>query len=208
MNIKDAFRYQSFLNEVFQQGITFLSNKANTYVTTETHKKSAAKPDVQDEVKTVEQTVDFDPKDVIRCVTMAIDAKRALCDAILKAKANAEKNLDAQVETNKMRRQLVTCLNGMLHMNAKPVTRTGIGYTFNVEGNQTRYEYDVETTYAERFDHDEVATLLKEQRDMADAVSNEIDKTLITTDIDFQPPWNVNMSFKEIIEDIAKAAAT
>ena len=50
MNLKEAFRYMNFLEDLMDRGFVFLYREAFVTNTKEIHLKSKANPDIEDEV--------------------------------------------------------------------------------------------------------------------------------------------------------------
>ena len=81
-------------------------------------------------------------------MTMLVEERSKLTNAIGKAKASIGFDLDAAIETNKFRQTVANRVKTMLRFTASKRTERGTDYKFNVEGNQTQYYYDIEVKAA------------------------------------------------------------
>ena len=77
-------------------------------------------------------------------------------------------------------------------------------YTFNNEGNQTSYYYDVEITTEPKYDVERAATFAKAFANNADEASTAIDKAMVEIEVDFEPMFTVNDSFEDTIKAYLK----
>lgn len=74
----------------------------------------------------------------------------------------------------------------------------GTGYRFNAEGNQVSYHCDVKRVTKINFDRNVVRKFASDLQKKADKVSADLDLCLINSEVDYEPIFNVNDSFKEI----------
>ena len=132
---------------------------------------------------------------------LLVDEREKLSTAIGKAKASVRFDIDAAVETNKFRQIVVLRAKSMLRNSASKRIEQGRDYKFNVEGNQTQYFYDIEVETADAFDRARAKDVAREIMSKADLASAEIDAALINTQVDYVPPFNVNDSFDDVMEE-------
>ena len=85
---------------------------------------------------------------------------------------------------------------------AKKSTERGVGYKFNVDGDQTEYYYDVEVSHEENFDRAAAKEIARKLITKADDQSSSIDAAMVNTMVDYQPPFNVNDSLEDIVATI------
>lgn len=203
MNLKEAFRYQSFLTSIMFQATESIKQREHSLKVTRTHLRNAVNPDAQNTV-TEDSVTDkiFPNDDVIRLMEALIDEKIGLTQAINKAKSSAEMDIDAAIEGNKFRQQASKAIATMLAYRAKTTKEQGRDYKFNVEGNQTPYVYDIEVNYVEAFDRTADREILRKMTSYSDTVSSNIDVLMVKTTVDFQPKYNVNDSFVDIMETV------
>jgi hypothetical protein len=200
MNLKEAFRYQKFLDTLMSEATRSISRDDHCFRVTKTHLMKAANPDAEDVVEEVVPDVPFYPNDdVIRMMEMLVLEKQCLSTAIGMAKAEAGFDIDAAIEANKFRQSLAYAVKGMLRRNGSRRTERGSGYKFNNEGVQAPYYYNVEVVATEAFDRDEAKAAMLAAITESDMVSAEIDAALINTKVDYIPPWNVNESFDDVM---------
>ena len=134
-------------------------------------------------------------------MSMLVEEKSKLTTAISRAKATIPFDLDSAIETNKFRQIVASRIQYMLRfMPAKKVER-GTDYKFNVEGNQVQYYYDIEVEYKDAFDREKAKSVMRDMRSTSDKVSAEIDAALINTNVEYEPPFNVNDSFADVMAE-------
>ena len=81
----------------------------------------------------------------------------------------------------------------------------GTGYRFNQEGNQVTYRCDVKRVTTINFDRKVVRNFAAELNRRADAVSAELDRCLVNSEVAYEAPFDVNDSFAEIFSAFAEA---
>lgn len=205
MNLKEAFRYQNFLNNIMDHAANSVMSPQHCTATTKTHFKNKVNPDAQEVTEEV-RVDDFYPNDdVIRLMEQLIEEKDHLTKAISQAKNSIELDLDAAIETNKFRQKLNSAIKNMLLYKSKTYNEQGRDYRFNVEGNQTPYFYDVEVEVKEAFNRDESKAVMRDVITASDKVSAEIDAALINTQVNYEPPYDVNDTFEDVMETFIAA---
>lgn len=139
--------------------------------------------------------------DVLRFMLYIIEEREKLTFAISQAKASIGFDLDAAVETNKLRQTVSRNINMMLRYKGTKRTERGTDYKFNAEGNQTPYYYDIEVVTEENFNRAQAKSAAQSVITKADEVSAAIDAALINTRVDYEIPFNVNDSFDDAMAD-------
>ena len=203
MTLKEAFTYQNFLNEIIMKGETYLGNSGFITTTKEMHKKNAANPEVDDEeiIAKKPYDVDFGVTDVIDLVVDTIREKESLAQAISTTKKNLDFDIDAAVSLNGKKQGFINTLKIMNHQKSSESTVQGSGYRINsIDGNQTRYFYDIDKVTTIDFDRNDVKGLIKKYAKDCDETSAKIELTMITANVDFIPRWDMNDTFEDIIE--------
>ena len=142
MNLKEAFRYQNFLNGIMNDAENSIVNPYHCIVTTKRHLKNKVNPDVEDVTEKVRVDNFYPNDDVIKLMEQLVEEKEHLTKMINQAKNSIELDLDAAIETNKFRQQLNSAIQRMLCHKARTYIEQGKDYRFNVEGNQTPYYYN------------------------------------------------------------------
>lgn len=203
MNLKEAFRYQNFLNGMINAAGTSIVAPENGYIVKKAHFPNKVNSEAVDyeEIQKAEDAPENDK--VIRAMLRILDERRKLSEAIGRAKANIGFDLDAAIETNKSRQMIAKSIDRMLtRYKAKKSTERGVGYKFNVDGNQAEYYYDVDVSYEENFDRASAKETARKLITEADDQSSNIDAAMVNTVVDYQPPFNVNDSLEDIVAAI------
>ena len=199
MNLKEAFRYQSFLEGNMRRATGAIS-RANCLTVTKTHHRNKANPDAQDIVEVVEHDSDYVPGDaVVKFMCWAIEERKKLSTAITKTKASLGFDLDAAIEANKFRQRASSAIRTMLMYSKSKSTTQGKDYKFNVEGNQTPYVYDIDVLYEPAYDASLSKQIMRNLISESDAVSADIDRAMVTSVVEYDPLFDVNESFEDII---------
>lgn len=200
MNLKEAFRYQSFLDSNMRRAMSEIS-RSNCLKTTKTHHKNKANPDAEDVVEVVEHDSNYVPGDaIVKFMLWLVKEREELSMAITDAKAALGFDIDAAVEANKFRQRTSGAIKSMLEYTRASTTTQGRDYKFNVEGNQTPYVYDIDVLFEPEYD---VQFAKKTMRDMvaeAERVSTEIDRAMVNSEVKYEPKFDVFESFGDIIE--------
>lgn len=201
MNLKESFRYQNFLSSMINEAGASLTAPSHCLTTTKNHLRNK----VNDGAADMQETVDvgeFPANDsVLDFMLFLIGEREKLTTAIGTAKASIGFDLDAAVETNKSRQQACRSINGMLRFKASKRTEKGTDYKFNAEGNQTTYYYDVEVATAEAFDRAKAKNAVRNLISKADETSAAIDSAMINTHVEYEPPFNVNDAFEDVMAE-------
>lgn len=200
MNLKEAFRYQNFLDRIFGAACISIEKRDHCLTQTRNHLYNKVNPDmenVKEEVKTEEDF--FANDDVIQAMLFLIEEKEKLSIAINKAKESIDMDIDAAVSVNKYRQLLNKSVAFMMRL--KPCTRieTGIAQKFNSTGDPVDYKYDVEVTSVEAYDRKAAKKIMKEVISEADKTSAAIDFVKVNTTVDYTPVFDVNDSFEDVM---------
>lgn len=157
--------------------------------------------EAQDMVETVDVGEFYMNDDVLSFMLLLVEERQKLTDAIGRAKASVGFDIDAAVETNKFRQAVAARTKAMLRFVPSKRIEQGRDYKFNVEGNQTPYLYEIEVETTEAFDRGRAKDVVREIMLQADKASAEIDSALINTQVEYEPPFNVNDSFDDVMEE-------
>lgn len=201
MNLKESFRYQNFLDSKLNEARYSIGNREHALKVTKLHFKNKANPEAEDITEVVE-VEDFVPNDaVIAFMCWLVAEREKLTEAICAAKASLGFSLDAAIEANKFRQQTANAVKGMLRYTPSKKIEQGRDYKFNVEGNQTPYYYDVETSFEEAFTRDTAKKVVRDMITAAVKTSAEIDSAMINTVVDYNPVFDVNDSFEDVMSE-------
>lgn len=201
MNLKEAFRYQNFLDELLGTAYSYLNNKSFVVSTVETHLKSQVNPDAKDEVIEVQKPydVDFTPNDLIDFVVKVINEKEKLSNIISDAKMRTEIDIDVAIALNKKKQGFARVLQSLSNIKSGEKVKNASDYKFNTDGNQVSYYYKINEVTKIDFNRNDVRGLYKKLLKETDDVSTKLDSILINTELDFNPNWDINDSFEECV---------
>lgn len=201
MNLKESFRYQNFLESLMRSATYSIQQPEHCLITTKKHLKCKANSEAQDIVETVEHDAFTPNDDVIRFLQWLVEEREKLSIAIGNAKISVGFDIDAAIETNKFRQQISGAIKSMLRNMPSKRVDTGRDYKFNVEGNQTPYFYDIETTTTDAFDRAESKSVMRSMISKADEISAAIDAAMINTQVYYMPTYDVNESFEDVMAE-------
>lgn len=207
MNLKEAYRYQTFLTNMMLTACSSVSDRDHAYNVTRKHLRSKANPEAEDVEETVDNGVFFPNDDVILLMESLIEEKYKLAKAINDAKSALDIDVDASIDSNKFRQKIASSISRMLSYQSSSNKIKGSDYKFNVEGNQVLYYYDVETDYKEAYDREYAKSLWRRITEESDEISSAVDAAMINTVVDYDPPYNVNDSFEDMMEQFIKQEA-
>lgn len=201
MNLKEAFRYQNFLDELLGTAYSYLNNKNFVVLTVETHLKSQVNPDAKDEVIEVQKPydVEFTPNDLIDFVVKVINEKEKISNIISDAKMRTEIDIDVAIALNKKKQGFAKVLQSLSNIKSGEKIKNASDYKFNTDGNQVSYYYKINEVTQIDFDRNDVRGLYKKLLKETDEVSTKLDSILINTELDFNPSWDINDSFEECV---------
>lgn len=205
MNLKESFRYQNFLERLLSSAYSSIVSPSHCYKVTKNHLRSKSNPDDADMTEEVIVDDFFANDDVINFIVSVIAEKEKLALAITKAKNDAEFDIDAAISVNKSRQSTINYIKSMLMNKSSKTKERGVGYKFNVEGNQQPYYYEIEVIKAENFDRAAAKEFLKKLSNDSDKASAKIDEVLINSVIDYEPPFDINDTFDDIMTDFINA---
>jgi len=203
MNLKETFRYQNFLSGLESNALMALHSSSNYFIQTNNHLKSIANPDAADEIEVVPMPDGVYPPDkVMDFLLKVIGEKGKVAEKVNAIKLSMSEDLDAMVIENKARRAVLSGLRRVLMKKPGSTIETGTDYRFNAEGNQVPYKYKIEVTKEDNFDREYVKKTMKALSDLADEKSAKIDAYMVNTNVDFEPLFDVNSSFEDIMDEM------
>ena len=201
MNLKESYRYANYLDGLLSTAYTYLRNKGFVTTTVEEHLRKQSNPDVENETIEVQKPfdVEFSPNDVIDFVVKVIEEKEKLSESIAKAKNTTDVNIDNAIAMNKKKQAFVSVLNGIADIKPSEKVVNGTGYKFNQEGNQVKYFYNVKQITSIDFDRKNIRNLIKKYAKETDDISTKLDLIEVTTNVEYDPLFNINDNFEECI---------
>ena len=205
MNLKEAFRYQNKLQITFEEAQRFLNRESNVTKVENTHLRHKVNPDASDEtvMETSENEYSDRVTDMARFLLFLFGEKEKLSRAVRKAKNALPIDMDSEVSLNSVRQSITRTFNIMngIRSSEQIVPNGGFGYKFNGEGNQIRYLCDLKKVTAINFDRNVIRAKLKELNRKADEMSTQLDLCLVNSNVEYEPPFDVNCSFADAFEE-------
>jgi hypothetical protein len=215
LNLKEAYRYGNFLEGLLVEMQLEFLQEDYMFSVTEKHFKSKACPNTEDEIIEASQDVKYNIKGfnlhgISNLLMDIIDEKLRLSLAIEEGKKSIkidwrEKDqnlsLDTALEYNKKLRTLANSyLERLIDNKSTECKGTGIDYSFNQEGNQMPYKYNIEIVKTINYDRNNVRTLSKKILKKTDQISILIDEAMLKEAVDFTPEFDLHDSIEEIIQ--------
>lgn len=204
MNLKEAFRYQKFLDSMMQAATNAMRNKTLCLNTEKTHHYNKADASLTDVIEVEEKTVQYQVEDLVSLGHVLIGERRKLTHAINVAKANADIDIDAYVEANKFAMRMISGYRTILSFQSGKHKERGSGYRLNGEGNQTGYVYEIDVVDTEAYDRKDIKKQLHEVSVKADEVSSQIDSAMVNTLVDYDPIYDVNETLDDIMAEFVQ----
>lgn len=200
---QEAYRYQKFLSQMIQSAEYYLYKKDFVTTVEQYHERKKSNPDAENEIVQKENltksSVDFTPNDLLVAIPKLLEEKENLSIAINKAKNTTEIDIDASLSMNKQKQEFIRVLNDMNSKKSCEKTITGKGYKFNVNNEQVPYIYDVVEKTTIDFDRNTVKALIKKYSKETDHVSTILDRIVLTTQVDFDPKYDINDTLEELL---------
>ena len=210
MNLKEAFRYQNKLQGIMEEAEYVLSRDTNVTKIETPYLRSKVVPDAADEKVVQAPETEYSEKitEMVEFLLFILDEKEKLSEAIRKAKNAQAFDMDGEVSLNATRQKVAQVLKRMndLRGSEQTVSNAGQGYKFNAEGNQVSYRCDLKRVTTINFDRKVVQRKLKELNRKSDETSAQIDVCLVTSAVDYEPPFDVNASFADAFEGFMENA--
>ena len=203
MNLKEAFRFQNKLQSLMEEAQSILGDEANITRVQTTYLRKKVMKQFEDETTEEAPSTEYSGQitSVAEFLLYLLRERERLTAAVCRAKAGLDlpAGLDGEVSLNARRQDAARLLRRMAGLRSSEVVipNGGTGYCFNNEGNQVSYRCDVKRVTTINFDRNKIRKMCAELSQRADAVSSELDAVLITTQVDYTPPFNVNDTFAE-----------
>lgn len=204
MNLKEAFRYQNKLQSFMDEAHGILDRDANVTKVENTYLRHKVMAEAEDETILIFPETEYYEQitDIAKYLLYLLEEMEKLFMAIRKAKDALEIDMDSEVSLNATRQRIAHTLKRMndLRNSEQTISNGGTGYRFNAEGNQISYRCDVKRVTTINYDRNVIRTELGKLRRQADTTSTKIDLCLVTSTVDYEPPFDVNSSFAEAFE--------
>ena len=210
MNLKEAFRYQNKLQALMDEAQSILSCDANVTKVENTYLRHKVMAEVQDETVLIAPETEYYEQitGVAQFLLYLLEEKRKLFAAIRKAKDALDVDMDSEVSLNAARQGLARIFKRMndLRNSEQTISNGGTGYRFNAEGNQISYRCDVRRVTTINYDRNVIRRELGKLNKLADEISTKLDLCLVISNVEYEPPFDVNASFAEAFEAYTKNA--
>lgn len=207
MILKESFRMQNHLNALSAEALYFMTTYENMMSVKEEHLKSRSNPKAEDETVEVKKVLNLVPNEVIGLYTDILKEKEKLSTAISRAKAKSEIDMDSALAINKAKQDAVSRLKSIAYLQASDTVTTGKDYLINSEGNQTPYYYNIRTVKTIDFDRDLLKGIIRRLQRESDEVSSKIDLINVTLEVDYEPKYDLSLSFEEAYEQYTATKA-
>ena len=207
MNLKEAFRCQNKLKALMDEAESILEDKRNITEVKVTTLYSRVVPERENEVTVEAAPSEYaDRIDAVAAFLLdLLHEREKLSQAIRTAKAQLPIDMDSEVCLNTRRQAVARVLRTMVDFRSSETMRPGgaVGYRFNAEGNQVAYRCDEKRVTTIHYDRNRIRAELKKLTAQLDAVSTELDRWLINSEVAYEAPFDVNDSFAAIFEAFA-----
>lgn len=204
MCLKEAFQYQNFLSCRLEDLVFRYLRRDYVVNIEETHRFHSVNSKKEDEIKKVDTKRPFECEvdDLINLSEYLLNEKEKLANAIATAKKTIEElDMDTALAMNKSKQEMARIMNDLSQIKRSEKEEQGIDYTFDVDSRQTEYYYPVKTVKTIDFNRNVTKAIAKRLLAEADETSMKIDKIKLTTEVDYEPPFNVRSSIDDIIEE-------
>ena len=209
MNLKEAFRFQNKLQTLLDEAQAILGVDANVTRVENTYLRHKVMPEAEDETVLVAPETEYYEQitDIARFLLYLLEEKTRLYAAIRKAKDSLDLDMDSEVSLNAARQSIARTFKRMndLRNSEQILSNGGTGYRFNAEGNQVTYRCDVKRVTTINYDRKVIRSALSALNRKADETSTRLDLCLVTSTVDYAPPFDVNASFAEAFETFLNA---
>ena len=204
MNLKEAFRYQNKLSRLMDEAESILGRERNLVKVTNTTLRRKANPEAEDETTVEVSDCEYAEQitDVAVLMLFLLNEREKLSLAIRQAKNAMDMDFDGEVSLNTHRQSLAALYRRMSEIRSSELLLPGggVGYKFNAEGNQVSYRCDLKKVTTINFDRNKVRSFATSLSQAADRISAQLDACLVNTQVSYEPPFDVNESFADVLQ--------
>ena len=204
MNLKEAYRYQNKLQALMDESQHILGCDSNVTKTQNTYLRRKVMAEAEDETVLVAPGSEYSGQitEIAKLLLYLLAEKEVLFAAVRKAKNAQEIDVDSEVSLNISRQSIARTFKHMndLRSSEQVISNGGTGYRFNAEGNQISYRCDVRKVTTINFDHNLIRNELTRLNKRSDEISGLLDVCTVTSQVDYDPPFDVNASFSDAFE--------
>jgi hypothetical protein len=208
MNLKEAFRYQNKLQRLMEEAGNILGRDSNVTKVENTALRHKVNPEALDEttVETPHTEYANQITEITAFLMFLLKEREQLSCAIRAAKQNMDMDFDGEVSLNAKRQEIAAIFRHMSEIRCSEnlYLGAGTGYKFNAEGNQVSYRCDLKKVTTINFDRNKVRAYASGLCRKADAISAELDKRMVMTEVFYEAPFDVNDTFAEILRQFTE----
>lgn len=209
MNLKEAFRFQNKVQKLMDEGQSILSREKNVTKVETTYFRKKVMHEAEDEtIVEVPETEYADHiTEMVGFMMYLLEQREKLSKAIRKAKSDLDIDMDSEVSLNIKRHELSRLISRMCDIRGSEVVipNGGTGYRFNAEGSQVSYRCDVKKVTTINYDRNKVRSHVAALNRKSDAISVELDRSMVNSVVDYDAPFDVNDSFADVFESFLDA---
>lgn len=210
MNLKEAFRYQNKLQSFMDEAQEILDRDSNVTKVENTYLRHKVMAEAEDETIVITPDTEYYEQitGIAQFLLYLLGEKEALFAAIRKAKDALDIDMDSEVSLNAARQSIARTFKRMndLRSSEQTIPNGGTGYRFNAEGNQISYRCDVKRVTTINYDRNVIRRELGKLNKASDETSAKLDLCLVTSTVDYEPPFDVNDSFADAFERFMEKA--
>lgn len=204
MNLKEAFRYQNKLQSFMDEAQGILDCDSNVTKVESTYLRHKVMAEAEDETVVMAPGTEYYEQitGISQFLMYLLREKEILFAAIRKAKDGLDIDMDSEVSLNAARQSIARTFKRMndLRCSEQTISNGGTGYRFNAEGNQIVYRCDVKRVITINYNRNVIRRELSRLNKASDETSTKLDLCLVTSTVDYDPPFDVNDSFADAFE--------
>ena len=196
MNLKEAFRYQNKLQRLMDEAQSIVARERNVVTVENTALRHKVNPEAENETTLEPPETEYADRitQLISFMLYLLQEKERLSYAIRHAKQTLDMDFDGEISLNAKRQELAALMRhlGGIRSSEVLLPHAGTGYKFNTDGNQVTYRCDLKRVTTINFDRNKVLSYAAGLSKKADQVSAQLDSSMVNTQVDYQPPFDVN----------------
>ena len=204
MNLKEAFRYQNKLQRLMDEAEGILMREKNVTKVENTALLHKVNPEAEDETTLEMPETEYAGQitEIAVFLMYLLGERERLSCAIRTAKQGMGMDFDGEVSLNAKRQEIAGIFRRMSEIRSSEnlYPGAGVGYKFNAEGNQVSYRCDLKKVTTINFDRNKVRSYTAFLNRKADQISAELDKCMVNTEVSYEPPFDVNDTFAEVLQ--------
>lgn len=204
MNLKEAFRYQNKLQRLMDEAGDILRRDQNVVKVENTALRHKVDREAEDETTMELPETEYAGQitEIAVLLMFLLGERERLSHAIRAAKQSMDMDFDGEVSLNAKRQEIAGILRhmGEIRCSENLYPGAGVGYKFNVEGNQVSYRCDLKKVTTINFDRNKIRSFASGLNRKSDQVSAELDKRMVITEVEYDAPFDVNDTFADVLQ--------